>query len=43
MGTFKQRLVLTQALFRAMSKGKPPISLDDFIAEKRADALAEKY
>jgi AbrB family looped-hinge helix DNA binding protein len=43
LSTFKQRLARTQALFREMQKGKPPISVDEFIAEKRADAQAEKY
>ena len=41
--TFQQRVRKAQALYRELSKGKPPVDIDEFIAEKRADAEAEKY
>jgi AbrB family looped-hinge helix DNA binding protein len=41
--TFQQRIAKAQALYKEYSKGKPQTSVDDFIAEKRAEAALEKY
>jgi AbrB family looped-hinge helix DNA binding protein len=41
--TATQRVAKAQALYREYSKGKPLFTVDEFIAEKRADAALEKY
>ncbi|MEP7349147.1 MAG: AbrB/MazE/SpoVT family DNA-binding domain-containing protein [Sphingorhabdus sp.] len=41
--TFKQRLAKARTYYAEISKGHPPIDIDEFIAEKRADAALEKY
>ena len=41
--TAMQRVRKAQALYRQFSKGKPGFTVDEFIAEKRADAAKEKY
>lgn len=43
LSTFKQRVRKAQAIYAEMMKGKTPSSVDDFLAEKRRDAAAEKY
>jgi AbrB family looped-hinge helix DNA binding protein len=40
---FQQRVAKAQSLYREYSKGKPRTSVDDFMAEKRADAALERY
>jgi AbrB family looped-hinge helix DNA binding protein len=39
--TFQHRIAKAQALYKEMMKGKQDISVDDFLAEKRADAARE--
>lgn len=41
--TAMQRVRRAQALYREFSQGKPGFTVDEFIAEKRADAAKEKY
>lgn len=41
--TAMQRVRRAQALYREFSKGKPEFTVDDFIADKRAEAAKEKY
>jgi AbrB family transcriptional regulator (stage V sporulation protein T) len=41
--TAAQRVAKAQALYREYSKGKQPFTVDEFIAEKRADAALERY
>lgn len=40
---FEQRVKRAQALYREIMKGKQDFTVDEFIAEKRADATLEKY
>jgi|GWRWMinimDraft_6_1066014.scaffolds.fasta_scaffold147212_1 AbrB family looped-hinge helix DNA binding protein len=40
---FRQRLKRTQALYKKLSEGKKTTSVDEFLAEKRANAALEKY
>lgn len=42
LSTFQQRVAKAQALYRQFSEGKPTISVDEFIAERRADAAREE-
>jgi AbrB family looped-hinge helix DNA binding protein len=39
----QQRVAKAQSLYREYSKGKSRTSVDDFIAEKRADVALERY
>ncbi len=39
----RQRVAKTQAFYEEASKGKPSFTVDDFLAQKRADAALEKY
>jgi AbrB family looped-hinge helix DNA binding protein len=39
--TFQQRIAKAQALYKEMMKGKQDFTVDDFLAEKRADAARE--
>lgn len=41
--TFRQRIKRAQALYRELPKGKVTTNIDEFLAEKRADAALEKY
>lgn len=41
--TFDQRVRHAQALYRKYSAGRRATSVDEFIAQKRADAAAERY
>lgn len=40
---FRQRIRKAQELYRKYSEGKPTTSVDEFLAQKRADAALEKY
>lgn len=40
---FRQRIRKAQELYRKLSEGKVTTSVDEFLAEKRADAALEKY
>lgn len=40
---FRQRLKWAQALYKKFSEGEERSSVDEFLAEKRADAALEKY
>jgi AbrB family looped-hinge helix DNA binding protein len=40
--TLEQRVRRAQALSRRLLAGKPNVTVDDFIAEKRADVLREE-
>jgi antitoxin PrlF len=41
--SFQQRIAKAQAKYREYSAGKPRTSIEDFLAEKRADAALEEY
>jgi AbrB family looped-hinge helix DNA binding protein len=41
--TAAQRVAKAQALYRKYSKGRPGFTVDEFIAQKRADAALERY
>lgn len=41
--TFQLRVRHAQALYRKYSKGKPETTVDEFIAERRAEAAKERY
>ena len=40
---FRQRIKKAQELYHKFSEGKRTTSVDEFLAEKRADAALEKY
>lgn len=40
---FRQRIKKAQELYRTLSEGKTTTSVDEFLAQKRADAALEKY
>lgn len=38
-----QRVARSQAFYEETSRGKPSFTVEDFLAQKRADAALEKY
>jgi AbrB family looped-hinge helix DNA binding protein len=40
---FQQRVAKAQSLYRELMNGKQDFTIDEFLAEKRADAALEKY
>jgi AbrB family looped-hinge helix DNA binding protein len=40
---FQQRVAKAQSLYRELMNGKQDFTIEEFLAEKRADAALEKY
>lgn len=43
LSSMRQRTSKAQKFYQEISAGKPSFSVDDFLAQKRADASLEKY
>ncbi|MVZ97618.1 AbrB family transcriptional regulator [Sphingorhabdus sp. IMCC26285] len=43
LSSISQRVAKAQAFYEETSRGMPSFTVDDFLAQKRADAALEKY